>query len=107
MHGALGLIDERGEWAVIPPGIDTVDPLVMQAADTRAKALPKHRKGRKVQFDIAMGIGIVFLRVEIGLMIEQAIQDIGRIPFRALNRYRVEGGIVVRNKRIDSIFKFF
>src|SRR5215472_8155624 len=30
MQGALGLTDERGEWSVIPPGIDTVDPLVMQ-----------------------------------------------------------------------------
>src|SRR5215831_20112506 len=101
MQGALGLTDERSEWSVIPPGIDTVEPLVMQASDTWAKALPKHRKGCKVQFDIAMGIGIVFLRVEIGLMIEQAIQDIRGIPFCALDRHGIERRVVVSNKRVE------
>src|SRR6266446_6674886 len=38
-QGALGLTDEGGEGAIRLLGIDTVDPLVMQAPDTRAKAL--------------------------------------------------------------------
>src|SRR6266404_3747326 len=42
MHGALGLMDEGREWAVVPLGIDTTHPLAMEAPDTRAKALAKH-----------------------------------------------------------------
>src|SRR5205814_544840 len=101
MQGALGLTDEGREWSIIPLEIDTVNPLAMQAPDTRAKALAKHGKGRKVQFDITMGIRIVFLRVEIGLMIEQAVQDIRGIPLRALNRHRVERRVVVSNERVE------
>src|SRR5262252_7341315 len=41
MQGALGLTDEGGEWAIRLLGIDTVNPLVMQPSDTRAKALAK------------------------------------------------------------------
>src|SRR5215471_20374014 len=40
MQGALGLTDERREWFVIPPGIDTVDPLVMQASIRGQKRFP-------------------------------------------------------------------
>src|SRR5215468_4600436 len=73
MQRALGLTDKGCEWSVLPLEINPVNPLVMQAPDARTKALTKHGKGRKVQFDIAMGIRIVFLWVEIGLMIEQTI----------------------------------
>src|SRR5919108_2575273 len=76
MQRALGLTDKGCKWSVIPLEINTVNPLVMQAPDARAKALAKHGKGRKVQFNRAVRIRIVFLRVEIGLMIEQTIQDI-------------------------------
>src|SRR5262249_42788506 len=70
MQGALGLTDEGCEGAIRLLGIDTVNPLVMQPPDPRAKALAKHGKSCKVQFDIAMSIRIVFLRVKIRLMIE-------------------------------------
>src|SRR5215471_8358334 len=85
MQGALSLTDERGERSIGLLRIDAVNPLAMQAPDTRAKTLAKHRKGRKVQFDIAMGVCIVFLGVKLRLMIEQAVQDIRRIPLCALN----------------------
>src|SRR5262245_28727266 len=45
-----------------------------------------------------MGVRIVLVRIEIRLMIEQAIQDVGGIPLRALDRYGIEGGVVVRNE---------
>src|SRR5207245_374000 len=73
MQGALFLTDEWGERSIGLLRIDAVNPLVMQAPDTRAKALAKHRKGRKVQFDIAVGVCIVFLGGQLRLMIEQAI----------------------------------
>jgi len=98
---AFGLTDKGCEWSVISLEINTVNPLVMQAADTRAKALAKHGKGRKVQFNIAVRIRIVFLRVEIGLMIEQTIQDIRGIPLRALNRHGIERRVVVSNERVE------
>src|SRR5438105_1805262 len=101
MHGALGLIDEGREWAVVPLGIDTINPLAMESPDTRAKALAKHGKGREVQFDIAMRIGIVFLRVKIGLMIEQAVQDIRSVTLRALNGHAIERRVVVGNERVE------
>src|SRR5262245_38959015 len=47
-----------------------------------------------------MGVRIVLFRIEIRLMIEQAIQDVGGIPLRALDRYGIEGGVVVRNEGI-------
>src|SRR5919197_3366185 len=81
-EGALFLTDERGERSIGLLRIDAVNPLVMQAPDTQAKALAKHRKGRKVQFDIAMGVCIVFLWVKLRLMIEQAIQDIRGVTLR-------------------------
>src|SRR5712691_5960083 len=101
MQGALGLTDEGCKWSIRLLGIDTVYPLVMQAPDTRAKALAKHRKGGKVQFDITVCIRIVFLRVKIGLMIEQAVENIRGIALRALNGHRVERRIVVSNERVE------
>src|SRR5438128_801502 len=101
MQGALGLTDEGGEWSIRLLGIDTVNPLAMQPPDPRAKALAKHRKGCKVQFDITVRIRIVFLRVKIGLMIKQAVQDIRDITLRALNRHRVEWRVVVGNERVE------
>src|SRR5437870_1111668 len=101
MQGALGLTDEGCEWSIRLLGIDTVYPLAMQAPDTRTKALAKHGKGRKVQFNIAVRIRIVFLRVEIGLMIEQAVQDIRGITLRALNRHGIERRVVVSNERVE------
>src|SRR5207249_7587679 len=93
--------DEGCEGAIRLLGIDTVDPLVMQAPDTRAKALAEHRKGRKVQFDIAMGIRIVFLRVKLGLVIEQAVEDIRGVTLCALNWHGVERRVVVSNERVE------
>ena len=47
-----------------------------------------------------MGVRIVLFRIEIRLMIEQAVQDVGGIPLRALDRDGIEGGVVVRNEGI-------
>src|SRR5215510_9775110 len=70
MNRPLFLADKGGEGAIRPLGINAVNPLVMEPSDARTKPLPKHGEGRKVQFNVAMGIGIVFLWVEIGLVIE-------------------------------------
>jgi len=48
-----------------------------------------------------MGVGIVLFRVEIRLMIEQAVQDVRRIPLRAFDRHGIEGGVVVGNEGIE------
>lgn len=99
MQGALGLTDEGGEWSVSPPGIDTVEPWGMPALETRAKARTQQRKGCKVQVARAMGICLVCLRVAIGLLIEQAVQDIRGIPCRALHRHGGKRRVVVGQER--------
>src|SRR5215468_3263174 len=42
MQGALFLTDERGERSIGLLRVDAVNPLAMQAPNTRAKALAKH-----------------------------------------------------------------
>src|SRR4029450_5339416 len=69
MQSPLAGAKERGEGAIIPLGLNPVDPLPVEPTDAWTEAFPKHRKGRKMQLHITMGVGIVFFRVEIRLMI--------------------------------------
>jgi hypothetical protein len=101
MQSPLAVAEERGEGPIVPVRINPVDPLPVEPTDARTEALPKHGEGRKIQLYIPMGVGIVLVRIEIGLMIEQAVQDVRGIALRALNRYGIEGGVVVRNEGIE------
>lgn len=48
-----------------------------------------------------MGIRIVLFRVQIRLMIEHAVEHVGRIALRALDRDGIERGVVVRDEGIE------
>jgi hypothetical protein len=85
VKGPLWVADNRGQWPIVFLGINPVGPLAMQAPDPRTAPFAKHREGRKIQFDIAMGIGVMFLGVQIGLLIEQAVEAIGGVALGALN----------------------
>ena len=91
MNRPLFLADKGGEGAIRLLGINAVNPSVMEPSEARPKPLPQHGEGRKVHFNVAVGSGRVFLRVEVGLMIEQAVLDVWRIALRALARDRVNG----------------
>jgi hypothetical protein len=73
----------------------------VEPPDARAEALAKHRERGKIQLHIAMGIGIVLFGVQIRLMIEQAVEDVGGIPLRTLDRHGIERGVVVCNEGIE------
>jgi hypothetical protein len=48
-----------------------------------------------------MGIRVVLLWIQIGFVIEQAIEDVRGITLGTLNWDAVEGGIVIANKGIE------
>src|SRR2546422_4310496 len=75
VNGALRGTEERREWSVLPLQIEAIDPLAMQPPHARTKALPKPRQGGKVQCDIAMRIGGVFLGIQVRLVIEQPVEN--------------------------------
>src|SRR5262245_45455622 len=101
MNGALLPTDDGREWPIIFVGINAIDPLPMQTADAGTKPFAKHREGGKIQFDVPMRIGVVFLGVEVGFVIEQAVKDVGGIALSTLNRYGIKWRIVVGNEGIE------
>src|SRR5215467_14444852 len=48
-----------------------------------------------------MGIRIVFLGIQVGLVIEQPVEDVGGIALGALDRYGVEWRVIVGNEGVE------
>ncbi len=73
----------------------------MKTANLRAEPLPEHGEGREVQLGVAMGVSVMLLRIDLGLVVEEPIQNVGCVPFRALDRGAVEGRVVVGDEGVE------
>ena len=77
----------------------------MKTANPRAEPLPEHGEGREVQLGVAMGVSVMLLRIDLGLVVEEPIQNVGCVPFRALrgalDRGAVEGRVVVGDEGVE------
>ena len=81
--------------------VNPIDPLAMKTANPRAEPLPEHGEGREVQLGVAMGVSVMLLRIDLGLVVEEPIQNVGCVPFRALDRGAVEGRVVVGDEGVE------
>ena len=81
--------------------VNPIDPLAMKTANPRAEPLPEHGEGREVQLGVAMGVSVMLLRIDLGLVVEDPIQNVGCVPFRALDRGAVEGRVVVGDEGVE------
>ena len=57
--------------------VNPIDPLAMKTANPRAEPLPEHGEGREVQLGVAMGVSVMLLRIDLGLVVEEPIQNVG------------------------------
>jgi hypothetical protein len=98
VDGAIAAVDQRGQGAVVLCGVDTIDALLVQAADAWGEAASEHGKGGEVDLGVAVGVSVMLLQGQVALVVEQAIQDIGSIAVGAFDDSAVERGIVVGYK---------
>lgn len=47
-------------------------------------------------------VGVVLLDCQVGLMIEQPVQNVGRVAVTDVDEFAVEGRVLVRNVRVDQ-----
>jgi hypothetical protein len=73
----------------------------MQSLDPRTEALPKHGERRKVQFRVPVGVYIMLLNIEVGLMVQETVQHISSVARRAFDGSGIEWGVVVGYERIE------
>ncbi len=79
-------VDHGVQRAIVLVWVNPIDPLAMKTANPRAEPLPEHGEGREVQLGVAMGVSVMLLRIDLGLVVEEPIQNVGCVPFRALDR---------------------
>ena len=91
---------EAPEDAVVT-GVDTVESLLCDAPNPRAEAPAEHRERGKVDVGVAVGVGVVLLEREVALVVEEAVQDGGRVPIRALDGRAEERGVVVGDETVE------
>lgn len=48
------------------------------------------------------GVGVVFLDLQLRLVIEQPVQDVGRVAVPDVDEFAVEGRVLVRDVRVDE-----
>ena len=93
--------DHGRECFVVSFLVDSIDPLVVEPPNARAETLPEHGESSEVDFGVAVGVDVVLLNVEVGLMVEQSVEHVGGVPRRALDGNTVEGGVVVGHERVE------
>lgn len=57
---------------------------------------------RVVMVRESSGVGVVFLDLQFRLLIEQPVQDVGRVAVPDVDEFAVEGRVLVRDVRVDQ-----
>ena len=66
---AIGSRHQVRQDAVVVIAVNPVEPLVLHAADARTEAPTEHGEGREVDLRVAVGVGVVFLQLQIARVI--------------------------------------
>ena len=66
---AIGSRHQVRQDAVVAIAVNPVEPLVLHAADARTEAPTEHGEGREVDLRVAVGVGLVFLQLQIARVI--------------------------------------
>ena len=100
MQATIRSAHEAPEDAVVTR-VDPVESLLFDAPNPRAEAPAEHRERGKVDVGVAVGVGVVLLEREVALVVEEAVQDGGRVPIRALDGRAEERGVVVGDETVE------
>src|SRR6266567_1873250 len=82
--------------------LKTVEVLVPQITNTWSKAEAQQVRHTKNLIGIAPGIGIMFVNLQIGLVIEEAVYHMGRITHRGTDDFHPIGAILIRQVRVKG-----
>ena len=93
--------DERCERRITGGFLHGIETRITKVANAWGKPEPEQMAQGKDVICESAGVGVMLFNAEIGFMIEQPIKDMSRVPHGAADEFAVEGGVLVRDMRVE------